>query len=245
MDSQDEQSQLGEGSQAGEGSQLGEGSQASMDEFVDLTQDESQAAEDSQAEVAGGKKGGGKKKSQQELFSGTLPLVLTAGAGKDGKGTLLVEMGERAGGFGVDTGAIGRASFPKVDGKRQFRLDLRGQEYAATIRPCPTMLVLNVSGGEAKVETVLSEYVTLKHTRDARGDDAITEGHFDEGWTTYAGDVDVNAKSRKRDRSQRAGDGDSDADSDQPVEVPKKKRGGGAKPRKPAAAGRGRGRGKK
>ena len=54
---------------------------------------------------------------------GDMPVVLTAGAGRDGKRTLMVELDSKAGGFGVDTGAIGRASFPRVDGKRKFRLD--------------------------------------------------------------------------------------------------------------------------
>ena len=223
----DDGSQLGDdGSQLGDdGSQLGEGSQADAGELVDLTQDDSQV----DAPKA-------PKKKPEATFAGRLPLSFGSGAAREGKATLLVELDGRAGGFGVDTGAIGRASFPKVDGKRAFRLDLRGQEYAATIRPCPTMLVLNVAGGEAKVESIVSEYVTLKHTRDATRDDAIIDGDYDAGYGTYAGDVDVNRKGRKR--SPRPGDGsDSDSGSDV-VEVPKKKR--KPAPKKKAAAGRGK-----
>ena len=153
---------------------------------------------------------------------GDMPLVLTAGAGRDGKRTLMVELDSKAGGFGVDTGAIGRASFPRVDGKRKFRLDLRGQEYDATIRPCATMLVLNVAGAEARVETVISEYATIKHTHDAR---TAAGGDYDFG--TYAGDANVNARRRR-------GDSDgSDSDAAPSKKKPKKKP--AARKRKPAA----------
>ena len=47
-----------------------------------------------------------------------LPLTLGPSAGKEGKSTLLLELDTRAGGFGVDMGAIGRASFPRVAGGR-------------------------------------------------------------------------------------------------------------------------------
>ena len=151
---------------------------------------------------------------------GDMPLVLTAGAGRDGKRTLMVELDSKAGGFGVDTGAIGRASFPRVDGKRKFRLDLRGQEYDATIRPCATMLVLNVAGAEARVETVISEYATIKHTHDATT-------AYDQDFGTYAGDANVNARRRR-------GDSDgSDSDAGPSKKKPKKKP--AARKRKPAA----------
>ncbi len=151
---------------------------------------------------------------------GDMPLVLTAGAGRDGKRTLMVELDSKAGGFGVDTGAIGRASFPRVDGKRKFRLDLRGQEYDATIRPCATMMVLNVAGAEARVETVISEYATIKHTHDATT-------AYDQDFGTYAGDANVTARRRR-------GDSDgSDSDAAPSKKKPKKKP--AARKRKPAA----------
>ena len=151
---------------------------------------------------------------------GDMPLVLTAGAGRDGKRTLMVELDSKAGGFGVDTGAIGRASFPRVDGKRKFRLDLRGQEYDATIRPCATMMVLNVAGAEARVETVISEYATIKHTHDATT-------AYDQDFGTYAGDANVNARRRR---------GDSDgSDSDVAPSKKKPKKKPAARKRKPAA----------
>ena len=151
---------------------------------------------------------------------GDMPLVLTAGAGRDGKRTLMVELDSKAGGFGVDTGAIGRASFPRVDGKRKFRLDLRGQEYDATIRPCATMMVLNVAGAEARVETVISEYATIKHTHDATT-------AYDQDFGTYAGDINLNARRRR---------GDSDAsDSDAAPQKKKAKKKPAARKRKPAA----------
>ena len=151
---------------------------------------------------------------------GDMPVVLTAGAGRDGKRTLMVELDSKAGGFGVDTGAIGRASFPRVDGKRKFRLDLRGQEYDATIRPCATMLVLNVAGAEARVETVISEYATIKHTHDATT-------AYDQDFGTYAGDANVNARRRR---------GDSDgSDSDAAPAKKKAKKKPAARKRKPAA----------
>ena len=132
----------------------------------------------------------------------------------------MVELDSKAGGFGVDTGAIGRASFPRVDGKRKFRLDLRGQEYDATIRPCATMMVLNVAGAEARVETVISEYATIKHTHDATT-------AYDQDFGTYAGDINLNARRRR---------GDSDgSDSDAAPAKKKAKKKSAARKRKPAA----------
>ena len=124
MDSQDEALSQGGDSQ----SQGGYESQESQ--VLDLT------AEDAPKRRA---------KGAAPAPTGPVPLVLAPTCGKEGKATLVVELDARAGGFGNDTGAIGRASFPRVGGRRKFRLDLRGQEYDAQIRPCPTMLVVNVA----------------------------------------------------------------------------------------------------
>lgn len=240
MDSREDEA---EGTSQAGGSQAGYESQGSQ--VLDLTQDDDGAAAPSRKKASG--------KDAGPAPTGPVPLTLAPNCGKEGKATLLVELDSRAGGFGNDTGAIGRASFPRVDGRRAFRLDLRGQEYDARLRPCATMLVVNVSNAaEAKVECVLSEYATLSHARDAMGDDAIVStGALDD--ERHANDADVNAKARKRKgddddgakkkKKKSAAASDSEgAPSDAEVTVPKKKRGPVAK--RPAGRGRGRGRGR-
>ena len=59
------------------------------------------------------------------------------------------------------------------------------------MRPCPTMLVVHTASEEAKVEAVISEYVTLKHTRDARNDRGYAAGEFDEGYRVYVPGADI------------------------------------------------------
>ena len=68
---------------------------------------------------------------------------------------------------------------------------------------------------------MLSEYVTLRHTRDATTDRGYAGGDFDDGYRNYAGDVNVNARGRKG--------RDSDSDSD----GPKRRKAKAAKPKKP------------
>ena len=101
------------------------------------------------------------------------------------------------------------------------------------MRPCPTMLVVHAAGDEAKIEAVLSEYVTLKHTRDARADRGYAAGDFDDGYRVYAGDVNVNARSRKRAGTEDSAGSDSDAPAAKKSKAPKPKARKPAK-RKPA-----------
>ncbi|KAJ1452576.1 hypothetical protein M885DRAFT_526297 [Pelagophyceae sp. CCMP2097] len=144
-----------------------------------------------------------------------VPLVLTPNAAREGRNTLLVELDARAGSLARDTGAIGRASFPR--GSSGFVLDLRGQEYVASVRRSNTFMIVSVGAAEAKIECLLSEYVDLDHTRDALatlGDGAVLHGELDEGYRHFHGDVDVN-------RRQRAG---KDGDDAEPADgEPKKK----------------------
>ena len=82
------------------------------------------------------------------------------------------------------------------------------------------MMVLNVAGAEARVETVISEYATIKHTHDATT-------AYDQDFGTYHGDANVNARRRR---------GDSDgSDSDAAPAKKKAKKKPAARKRKPAA----------
>lgn len=122
------------------------------------------------------------KKKKPKGYAGELDVTLSASAGKEGKQAVLVSVDE---GFGGDTGAIGRLNF-KSSG---FTLDLRGREHDAAIKPSRTLCVVAVTGDEAKVEVVVSEYVELSNSRDAlaafvvqgdEGDDRRPDDEADE-----------------------------------------------------------------
>lgn len=152
-------------------------------------------------EVEGGEKnidaveGAVKKKAAPKEKLTTLPLVIGPNAGKEGKSTLLIEVDTSSGGYGGDTGAIGRLNF---DGSGEiFTVDLRGREHDAKIVPCRAMLAVSVGHEEAKIESVSSEYVQLSNSRDAlAGMRQVVSGDYDDSYKFYEGDVDVNARSR-------------------------------------------------
>ena len=90
--------------------------------------------------------------------------------------------------------------------------------------------MVNAAGDEAKVEAVLSEYVTLRHTHDATRDRGYAGGDFDDGYRQYAGDINVNARGRRKDDYS-----DSDEDAAGKKKKAKKAKPAAKKPRKPAA----------
>lgn len=110
--------------------------------------------------------------SKQLVSSSTVPLVLperfpptkkilleleTPGNDNDREDLALTDLSG-------DSGAIGRLLFVGAPGARQLQIDLKGVLYNANIVPSPvSMAIVNFSGSnEAKIETILSEYVQLR-----------------------------------------------------------------------------------
>ena len=59
-----------------------------------------------------------------------------------------------------DVGAIGRLTVVPNEG---LILDLKGVQYSGTIIPCCTLMVVGMSGAEARVESVVSDFVQVEH----------------------------------------------------------------------------------
>jgi len=61
--------------------------------------------------------------------------------------------------FQNDTGVVGRISVQK----RQLTFDLKGHQYAGSLRPCATLMVVGISDKEkmAKVDTIADEFIEL------------------------------------------------------------------------------------
>ena len=57
-------------------------------------------------------------------------------------------------------GAIGRLTVVPNEG---LILDLKGVQYSGTIIPCCTLMVVGMSGAEARVESVVSDFVQVEH----------------------------------------------------------------------------------
>mmetsp|Transcript_26687 Transcript_26687/g.77663 ORF Transcript_26687/g.77663 Transcript_26687/m.77663 type:complete len:269 (-) Transcript_26687:85-891(-) len=75
---------------------------------------------------------------------------------------LLIHLHDHALDFQNDTGAIGRLSLKA----RRLTVDLKGQQYTATVMPSPTLMVVNMSSTEAKAEMMLDEVCTLGDATD-------------------------------------------------------------------------------
>ncbi len=59
-----------------------------------------------------------------------------------------------------DVGAIGRLTVVPNEG---VILDLKGVQYSGTIIPCCTLMVVGMSGAEARVESLVSDFVQVEH----------------------------------------------------------------------------------
>ncbi len=75
-------------------------------------------------------------------------------------------------------GAIGRLTVLPNEG---LILDLKGVQYAGSIIPCCTVMVVGMSGAEARVESMVSDFVQLEHLGNVLEslDGALTSGVLD------------------------------------------------------------------
>mmetsp|Transcript_3988 Transcript_3988/g.5602 ORF Transcript_3988/g.5602 Transcript_3988/m.5602 type:complete len:265 (-) Transcript_3988:58-852(-) len=139
-----------------------------------------------------------KKKARQQIISkkmpDSIPLTITANAGKEGKQSMIVELASVE--LANDTGAIGRLNLRGDD----LRIDVKGFEHAANIRPCKAMLLVSLGAEEAKIDSIVSEYVAITRTDDALaylGEAAVVHGEVDDSFHKFQNDVDVNARQSK------------------------------------------------
>ena len=115
--------------------------------------------------------------------------------------------------FQNDTGVIGRVSAQK----RCLTMDLKGHQFTAHLRPCSTLLVVGVSGNEAKVETIMDEFCELSGRRNVvkQMSGVLVRGTMswtgDGGASTSPGDPGANGGKGNRSRLSDALDSSTSA----------------------------------
>lgn len=99
------------------------------------------------------------KKDAEHRVDGSVPLRTTKQALR-GSG-LIVQLDDADLDFQNDTGVIGRVSVQS----RRLTMDLKGQQYFASFRPCSTLMVIQTTGSlperQAKAEMICDEFVEL------------------------------------------------------------------------------------
>jgi hypothetical protein len=130
---------------------------------------------------------------------------------------LLVQLNDSTVDFQNDTGVIGRVSAQK----RALTMDLKGHRFTGHIRPCASLLVVGVTGGEAKVEAIMDEFCELsdqtniveqmsgrliRGTMSKAEDDEVVYGHTKKGEGNEGGnkkaDKAGSASSRKKQKRE-------------------------------------------
>ena len=130
---------------------------------------------------------------------------------------LLVQLNDSRVDFQNDTGVIGRVSAQK----RALTMDLKGHRFTGHIRPCASLLVVGVTGGEAKVEAIMDEFCELsdqtniveqmsgrliRGTMSKAEDDEVVYGHTKKGEGNEGGnkkaDKAGSASSRKKQKRE-------------------------------------------
>ena len=90
----------------------------------------------------------------------SLPLVLPRRSLQGGNSTVLVQLEDSKLELEGDVGAIGRLTVLPNEG---LILDLKGVQFAGTIVPSCSVMVVGFSGVEARVESVVSDFVQVEH----------------------------------------------------------------------------------
>mmetsp|Transcript_1198 Transcript_1198/g.4240 ORF Transcript_1198/g.4240 Transcript_1198/m.4240 type:complete len:315 (+) Transcript_1198:95-1039(+) len=140
-----------------------------------------------------------------------------------------------------DAGAVGRLleGTPQADcGTRRdpFKLDLKGVMYSASIQPCSTMLIVNLTGGgEARVESVFHDFVRLEE--DYQQGRTVHHGNLDVNLYSSDSDEDLAPKKKTKTENKEANAKKVEAHKGKLARKTTKSRGG-------KSLGRGRGRGR-
>ena len=101
-------------------------------------------------------------------------------------------------------GALGRL---RVDGQNII-LDINGERYTGPVCSTVSCLVVNMTKGEGKITSVVSDYCPLSHERNVLGNvrGKVTRGEIEE---EEEEEEETNNSSRKRKSDKRSGKGDS------------------------------------
>ena len=127
-----------------------------------------------------------------------MPLVMTAPTTKRDL-TLLAQLRTPVD-LASEHGQVGQI---KVESKRALSISLKGENFRASLVPCTTLMVVNASGAEAKVEGCFNSYLMAAHTGNQfeAMDATVTAGSFNRsGFVVHEEDVN------------RGGGSDSDAE---------------------------------
>jgi hypothetical protein len=91
-------------------------------------------------------------------------------APKRSRATVLLQIEDPKLDLSGDSGAIGRLT---MLGRSGIVLDLKGHQYTGRVVPCTSFMVVSFSAGgkEAKVESLVSDFVQMEHLADIVGED--------------------------------------------------------------------------
>jgi hypothetical protein len=89
----------------------------------------------------------------------SLPLILPKQP-KRNRSTMLVQIEDNNLELSGDIGAIGRLTTLPNEG---IILDLKGHQYGGSIVPCGSFMVVGFQPKEARVETIISDFVQVEH----------------------------------------------------------------------------------
>ncbi|KNC84881.1 hypothetical protein SARC_02920 [Sphaeroforma arctica JP610] len=116
-----------------------------------------------------------------------------------------------------DTGAVGRFFAPSAE-DNMFRLDLKGYTFQGLPRPCATFMVMKVSNGEAKVESLIDTYLDLECIDSVYNATEVLNGNIDDDEgddmdDEIASDYEMNGNGK------RPGDGKSSKKTSKKIKV--------------------------
>ena len=152
------------------------------------------------------KKSSSKSPAKVELKNSLIPVLMqkkTLGAKSR---TMVCQVDDPKLTFMGDSGAVGRLTV----GEKNIKIDLKGRQYDGTIKPGPTVMLLNLApavskdkkeGDIARVEMISDEFVELNFTKDVlsglMGDYQGAADSDDESGVGSVGSTDSNKKKRK------------------------------------------------
>jgi hypothetical protein len=92
-------------------------------------------------------------------LASSLPLTVARRSAAAASRTVLVQVEDAKFDLSGDVGAIGRLTTLPNEG---LVLDLKGMQYAGTIVPSCSLAVVGFSGGEARIESIVNDFVQLE-----------------------------------------------------------------------------------
>eukprot|EP00899_Mesostigma_viride_P022383 jgi/Mesvir1/3329/Mv13714-RA.1 len=196
---------------------------------------------------------GHKPKPTSMAHVSEMPLLLPE---KVDTGKVLVEVKDTDGALDLsgDAGAVGRVRVEKQAGGAPDKIfvDLKGVLYLAEIVPSTSFMVVSLGATEAKVESIMSDFMRLKEegnifqTETMEGGnlaDVFGDADDDDGWVPEGahggGDAGGEGAGPKKKKQKKGEEGTSGKGSDAVKKKVAKPRGTGGKPKpKPRGGGK-------